>query len=305
MRSYRALCGMAVLILLAAFPGPVRADTPAGEPTPSDSSAASGPFIIRTEKGEAIEVRYVGYWTADVVRYRTLSGETRYLTANRIRSVEDASGRDFLKSILRDRSSRGSPFADGGSGIRPPQFFWRGRPLPECSSYLVTEIGFHRMINRNEKLWHDSNVLVTADLGYMVNRSERTALGGLIHFGTESDRTGAGLGFRYRRWLSKSSAADFTAGVDFLGSVDPGGELGAACPWIEADVSIVDLLGLSIRGERWTGSIPPSYLDGSAGSKSYMTWHVGAKGGSYIGASAVAGGLLIVIVALSSPSGWL
>jgi hypothetical protein len=181
-----------------------------------------------------------------------------------------------------------------GGALTAARLFYRGRPLPECSSFLITEFGAHYLINRDANPWQDRHVFFTFDLGYMRNRNERSALGGLLHVGTGAGRTGFGPAVRYRRWLSNglsnpnspTSAADLTVGLDVLGSVNSGGELGAPAPWVEAGVSVEDILALSFRGERWASTIEPLVApDWSRGSKSVTTWHVGVKGCSYLGAA--------------------
>lgn len=185
-----------------------------------------------------------------------------------------------------------------GGAQAAARLFFRGRPLPECSSFLITEFGAHYLINRNVGSFHDKNVFLTFDLGYMRNRKERSALGGLLHVGTGAGRTGFGPAVRYRRWLSKWNAADLTVGLDVLGSVDPGGELGAPAPWVEAGVSVEDILALSVRGEHWKSTIEPLvFPDYTKGSKNVTTWHVGVKGCSYVGvAGTVVVGLLVIAI---------
>lgn len=189
---------------------------------------------------------------------------------------------------------------------RAGRLLWRGRPRPECSSFLITEIGAHYLLNPSGR-WQERPIFLSADLGYMRNLNDRSALGGLLHLGTEyqspSDRTGIGLAARYRGWLSQWGAVDLTIGLDVLGSVNPGGELGRPAPWVEAGVSVEDLLALSVRGERWTSTTEPILPDGSRGSKAVTTWHVGAKGGSYVGAAAAVTIGVVAAVLLSALAG--
>ena len=175
---------------------------------------------------------------------------------------------------------------------RTARFLWRGRPRPECTSFLITEVGFHYLLNPASP-WRERPIVLTGDLGYMRNRNKRSAVGGLLHLGIDyvspEDMTGVGVAFRYRRWLSQWGAVDLTVGLDVLGSVNPGHELGRPAPWVEAGVSVEDILALSVRGEHWTRTTEPLFPDGSKGSKGFTTWHVGAKGGSYLGAVAAVG----------------
>ncbi|HEU4723916.1 MAG TPA: hypothetical protein VFU59_01330 [Candidatus Eisenbacteria bacterium] len=192
--------------------------------------------------------------------------------------------------------------AAGADSTHAPRFFWRGRPLPECKSFLITEVGAHYLLNLEKIPYRQREIFITADLGYMRNRNPREAIGGLIHFGGGGDFTGLGPGVRYRRWLADEIAADFTVGLDVIGSAEPGDGFGAPAPWAEVGISAADIVGVTLRGQRWTRSDVPTYFDGSTGSKGVTTWHIGAKGGSYLGAAGTVGFIAlvaVVIVALS------
>src|SRR5207249_1771837 len=104
-----------------------------------------------------------------------------------------------------------------------PGFSWRGRPLPECSSFLITELGIHYLLNPGPTGEREQLYFVTEDLGYMRNLNERSALGGLLHLGGNSDRKALGPAVRYRRWLHKAAAADVTVGLDVAGLFNSGG----------------------------------------------------------------------------------
>ncbi len=186
---------------------------------------------------------------------------------------------------------------------RVGRFFWRGRPLPECRSFLITEFGAHYLLNRDAQPYRQRGLFLTVDLGYMKNRNERSAIGGLVHLGAGGDWVGFGPGVRYRRWLAQDIASDLTVGVDVLGSVDPGGGFGAAAPWAEIGISTADIFTFTLRGQHWTGTIEPMRLDGTLAPKGVTTWHLGVKGGSYLGAAGGVGFVVliaVVIVALSA-----
>jgi hypothetical protein len=138
---------------------------------------------------------------------------------------------------------------------------------------------------------------VTEDLGYMRNLNERSALGGLLHIGANSDRAALGPAVRYRRWLSRATAADLTVGVDVIGLVGDQNRFAfdAPAPWIEAGVSAGDLLALTVRGEHWTG-VDRNPLTGD--SRSTTTWHVGAKLGSYLGPLGTVGTVILLVALL-------
>ncbi|HEY6571909.1 MAG TPA: hypothetical protein VI198_01220 [Candidatus Eisenbacteria bacterium] len=190
--------------------------------------------------------------------------------------------------------------AHAADDSRRGEFFWRGRPLPECSSFLVTEFGAHYLLNLDAQPYRERQLFITVDLGYMKNRNEQSAIGGLIHFGSSGDWTGFGPGVRYRRWLSKDLAADATVGLDVLGSVDPGGEFGAPAPWAEIGFSAADVIAVTLRGQHWTGQIEPIRYDGSLGPKGVTAWHIGAKGGSYLGAAGAVGVVVLIAVVIAA-----
>lgn len=124
------------------------------------------------------------------------------------------------------------------------------------------------------------------------NRTRHDALGGLAHIGTGNNFTGAGLGVRYRRWLSQDLATDFSAGADLLGE-----RLKAPCPWFEVGFSAADVVNISVRGEYWTREVYTR--DFTFEERKFMSWHVGAKGGSYLAAGGVVAGAIAYAVLIA------
>lgn len=104
---------------------------------------------------------------------------------------------------------------------------WRGRPLPACTRFVITELGYLRQIattrtpitNPDGTLLDsrgddDFGGLLYIDVGMMQNVSARTALGATLTLGSGlyGDRTA--LTGRYRRWLDTSGVAlELSAGL--------------------------------------------------------------------------------------------
>jgi hypothetical protein len=188
--------------------------------------------------------------------------------------------------------------ASATDSARTSHFSWRGHPLPKCSSFLISEFGVHYLLNPGPLGEREQLYFVTEDLGYMRNLNERSAVGGLIHLGANSDRAALGPAIRYRRWLSGTMAADLSVGADVIGLFNDENRyaLDAPAPWVEAGVSAGDLLSLTVRGEHWKG------LDRNplTGSQSKTTWHMGAKLGSYLGPLGTLGTVVLLVALLST-----
>lgn len=99
---------------------------------------------------------------------------------------------------------------------------FRGRPLPECKSFWITESGaFYHLNAHAGDRWSDreiyENLYYTWEIGVMVNRSSRTAYGGTFYVGWDGYINDARLGFkgRWRWWLSPHTALDLSPGILF------------------------------------------------------------------------------------------
>jgi hypothetical protein len=97
-----------------------------------------------------------------------------------------------------------------------------GRPLPECTTFWITEVGYyHRAFGGGSiqpvppdfpgRLDLDNHF--SWELGRMSNRSLRSAVGGTILIGGGGSGLRFGVKARYRRWLSERSALDLSAGA--------------------------------------------------------------------------------------------
>ena len=90
----------------------------------------------------------------------------------------------------------------GGSTPLKAQSCFRGRPLPTCKSFWITEFGVGLGLTR------DTPAYLTWELGWMVNRGERNALGATILLGRR-----VGLKPRLRHWLADGKAVEVSAGL--------------------------------------------------------------------------------------------
>lgn len=91
-----------------------------------------------------------------------------------------------------------------------PHVCFRGRPLPRCSAFWITEFGLAARLTPAE---FANGPLYTWELGGMKNRGTRNALGAAL-FVEGSDEGGAwGLRPRYRRWLNPKTTLDLAPGI--------------------------------------------------------------------------------------------
>jgi hypothetical protein len=96
------------------------------------------------------------------------------------------------------------------------QACFRGRPLPECRTFWITEAGVLYRFNLPESNhnWHET-LMFNWELGLMFNRSKRYAIGGsfFLNFDDYSNNTLVGFRPRYRHWLSPRISLDIAPGI--------------------------------------------------------------------------------------------
>lgn len=166
---------------------------------------------------------------------------------------------------------------------RPQTLCFGAHPLPRCRAFTLTEFGYSRRMNDSHRERTGSyHYYFTAQVGAMVNRGSRSALGGTIFFGGEDDGSRWGLRPRYRRWLTKTMAVDLAPGIVFAGSND---RFEPRYPGFsgEAGLAVQDLLALTAEFE-----VIPSHTHGTR-----TEWFAGVRGGSGLG---VVGGLGTVVL---------
>lgn len=163
-----------------------------------------------------------------------------------------------------------------------PPFCFRGRPLPTCGSFLVLEPGASGQVVRaggipvaSPSNNNDPNGFVTIDLGAMVNRPDRTAIGGTVELGIGQRSTRRlALELRRRKWLSDRIAFDLAAGPVEINAkessvpLQPGAAYGATA---HAGLVLMDLATVT------------SSIDAVQGRRMQLSLSLGGRLGSYAG----------------------
>jgi hypothetical protein len=127
------------------------------------------------------------------------------------------------------------------------QFCFRGRPAPQCASFLVTEFALaHRFHTpQSESPW-----VLQWELGALVNRGDQAALGGSVTVGG-TDPLRVGVKARVRVWLGSRAALDIAPGI----LLHTSGASGLGFTGHVA-VSYGDWFGAGLQVERLPGSPP-------------------------------------------------
>jgi hypothetical protein len=109
------------------------------------------------------------------------------------------------------------------TGAEPPRVgCFRGRPLPACKSFWITEmLGETPLAQTTYRVQSGGYAYpiesfedqLEWNLGHMVNVSERYAVGGLLSAGTAGGSTLSGVKARGRRWLSEGLSLEVDAGL--------------------------------------------------------------------------------------------
>jgi hypothetical protein len=176
---------------------------------------------------------------------------------------------------------------------------WRGKPLPECRSFLITELGVLYRLDSDPISPGVSRLHFSFDLGWMKNVSDHAAVGATAYglAGTEHARTG--IRGRYRHWLSRESSLDFAPGVLLGGGEDSG--LKFQSPGFVGAIILNqgDWVAVTVEGE-YSRFRSYGYVgSGIASQKSSdMTWRAGAKLGSApgtIGAILLVGAAIVIV----------
>jgi hypothetical protein len=172
-----------------------------------------------------------------------------------------------------------------GPGTGGSRFHLRGRPLPECHSFLITEVGAHYLFNEKGSYSGKRSALLTYDGGYMHNIGTRHAAGLVIHLGADDRREDLGLGLRYRRWLRGNRSLNLTGGLGLAGASDAGGtaDLSGVTVWGEAGISFSDYATVTLRVQDWRSS-SIEFLPTSIRRGDETTVHLGCKVGGLPGA---------------------
>ena len=93
------------------------------------------------------------------------------------------------------------------------KFCFRGRPLPFCTAFAITEFGVARASENDPDFLvvpHVEPTVVFWELGVMRNIGARSALGGSVLF---TSRFSIGMKARYRQWLGREFSLDVAPGL--------------------------------------------------------------------------------------------
>ena len=162
------------------------------------------------------------------------------------------------------------------------QICFRGKPLPECRSFFVTEAGLSIRLDSHSQSESRS---LTFEVGYMVNRGTSSALGATVFLRGVDPVSGIGVRPRYRYWLTKESSLDISPGI-LLRSLCEGYE--RVVPSFSGQIAInpTEFVGFTtqidvIRFKHKTTDI---------------AWYLGAKLDSYFGVGGMLGFFALVIL---------
>jgi hypothetical protein len=246
--------------------------------------------------GDTLHAARVRPASFDMIAVEIPGSKTRYFASNRIRAVLDSGGVDRTAAVLERRQT--VPFLDNPD--QPPRIHavtWRGRPLAETRSFMITEFGVLARIDDYPYLGGDSGVQFSFDLGWMKNISANSAAGFSGYALVSDPTTRLGIRGRYRRWLSRKTSVDVSPGV-LLGGEDSAIEYDPPGFVLGATLNAGDLVALTVDAEyaRNTDLVhdtPPLQWE----KRSDVAWRAGAKLGSGLGLLGAAGliGLVLYI----------
>ena len=160
----------------------------------------------------------------------------------------------------------------------PKPLCFRGRPLPQCRAFWLTEFGVSPF-----EPWF------VWELGGMRNVGARSAVGGALYVRIDGG-TAYGVKPRFRRWLSPVVALDVAPGIIILAAA--GNSAGFAG---HVGLSVGDLVGVTLQAE----TVPPDFDGGKR-----VKWSGGGRLGAVPGTIAgIAGVALVGVFALPCAGG--
>jgi len=268
-------------------------------PLSARASEPSHTAVVRVvlTDGDTLHAARVRPASFDMVAVEMPDSKILYFSSNRVRAVLDSLGVDRTKAVLEHRKTVPSPYdLDPNGRRRIPALTWRGRPLAETRSFMITELGVLARIGDYPYIGDDSRMALSFDLGWMKNISERGAVGfsgyALVH-----PTTRMGIRARYRRWLSRKTSIDISPGI-LLAGEDSGIEYDPPGFVLGATLNSGDLVALMVDAEYARNldlvhDTPPFMWE----KRTNVTWRAGAKLGSGLGLLGAAGlfGLVLYI----------
>jgi hypothetical protein len=189
----------------------------------------------------------------------------------------------------------------------PPHLCWRGKPLPECTSFWITEFGVDAVlwstqtgvtenfgggdVYRYTARDFDSRFVWT--VGPMFNTGPRTAFGGTLSISPLGDGYRAAIEARRRWWTSSGLALDVSAGALRMAIQSPTAPSYRDAFGVTAGAFIVggDLINVNGRVDLLV-----------TGGKPRVGTSLGLGGGSYVAlVGSIALGLLILAYLSAGP----
>ncbi len=191
--------------------------------------------------------------------------------------------------------------ADDELGLQARTVCFRPAPLSHCRSFLLTQARFQYRLSpesANPTRWY-----LTGDVGWMMNVSERSALGMSVFGGPEFgfEEIQYGVKARYRRWLGERTGIDVSLGT-VLGTESNIGRPGFTGA---VEFNMLDLVSFSVGLDytsQSTCALAASATAWSCGSAYGTRTYVGATLGSQLGIAAYSvAGMLGLLVAAFAP----
>ncbi len=149
------------------------------------------------------------------------------------------------------------------SPAAPSRLCFRGRPKPACDRFVIAEIGLYHPVLRTQRALDFDPLLiryptverqVAIQVGGMVNRGSRSAVGGTLLLGIGTGAADVGVVGRYRRWLSiDGMSVDMAAGV-IHGRISEANGRSAGGIMAEVGLNAADYGALVVRTDVLRGS---------------------------------------------------
>lgn len=172
----------------------------------------------------------------------------------------------------------------------PRQFCTAGRPHPACEMVLVAQFSYYPGILPSSDLANPYEW----EIGVLVNRGPRHAVGGTLVLGIDANGRRAAVKARYRRWISRNVAVDGSGGLAFANQGWVSNATDRRMMGFTGDVAagLTDWVSVGVRGDvMW------SRADGKPRGATYGTVRWGTGPGIVL--SVVGAVLLVFIVSVS------
>ena len=181
------------------------------------------------------------------------------------------------------------------------QTCFRGRPLPTCQRFWVTETGFGQRVNRFSPFGESHDQLASVEVGRMWNRGRAVGVGGTVFVGVGDQITGntgvlLALKPRFRRWLGRSLSWDVSAGPGMVVLGDAG--RGRLVLTGHTGLMLGDLVG--VTAQVLVGPTPGYPKPGPTKAGLYLGGKLGSYPGVVSGILAPLAGLVLALTVLGS-----